>query len=124
MATQVNEQSIELTRDSLDGLSERSSTSAASGNGGGPVSETAARRFSAVHWETPPDDPESDSEESPDQTARGDTPAAPMDGTARQRFADVCWEEPPDDPEPDIEDGQSEWGEKMKLDNFFEDAGW
>lgn len=123
MATQVNEQSIELTRDSLEGLSDRSSTSAASSLEG-PVSETAAHRFSAVHWEFPPDDPESTSEESSEPTDRGNTSAGPMDATARQRFADVCWEEPPDDPEPDVEDGQSEWSEEMKLDNFFEDAGW
>lgn len=128
MATQVDEKNIELARDSLEGMSQRSasSTGRASTSSTDSSVPTAAQRFAAVDWEEPPDEPETE-EAVPDKTSAAETSEAsspPTVQSAAQKFASIPWEEPPDEPEDRVGEGESEWAEKMKLKNFFEGAGW
>lgn len=126
MATQVSEEDIELARDSLDGMSERSSQSVGdstrstrTGTAGVP---SAADRFRAVGWEERPDEePETDGEPEPQ-----DAPVEPEGvPTAEQKFRTVHWDEPPaEEPEESVPEEVSNWKDERKLKNFFGDAGW
>lgn len=126
MATQVSEEDIELARDSLDGMSERSSQSVGEstrssrmGTAGVP---SAADRFAAVGWEEPPEE-EHESDAEPEMR---DAPSEPEGvPTAEQKFRTIHWDEPPaESTEASVPAEAKQWNDEMKLKNFFDDAGW
>lgn len=81
-------------------------------------------QFDDVAWEEPPDEQAASNEptESRSDASGGRSEPEGLAASAAETFRTVAWEEQPN--EYEVDEATANWSEKMKLSNFFENAGW